>query len=123
MFKLNIRDIVVGCSYWVLELNNTTLNNKILPKKYIYLGKFDEKNEKGYFLFCNNNKLKIPFIKNDSMPIDIYDIGDFIIYANRLKIIQIVKNVAIRPILDETMDNNPSKYIKLLEDITPELLI
>ena len=120
MFKIDIQDLTVGKSYWVLRIDKDLINNNMLPQQYKYLGKIEEADEPQHFLF---EELKIHYKKNGYMAVDIYDAGNYIIYPNRSRVIQVVRNVATRPVMDKMMDNIPSKYIKLLEDIKPELLI
>jgi len=79
---------------------------------------------KTFFLFENNQgELKIDYKKHGYMPIDIYDAGSVIVYNSRSRVIQVIRNVAERKIMNELMYNIPSRYIKMLEDIKLELLV
>ncbi|RLC45601.1 MAG: hypothetical protein DRH57_07680 [Candidatus Cloacimonadota bacterium] len=124
MFKVDIQDLVVGCNIWILHVDEISITNKVFPEKYIYLGKFGEEQEE-YFLFITvlGQEIEIHYEKNGYMPTDIYNVGRFIIASERSRVIQIVRNVAVRPLSDELMHHIPSRYIRLLEDIKPELLI
>lgn len=124
MFKVNIQDLVVGCNTWILHIDELTLTNKVFPEKYIYLGKFGDEQEE-YFLFISalGQEIAIHYEKNGYMPIDIYNVGRYIIANERTRVIQVVRNTAVRPLSDELMHQIPSRYIRMLEDIKPELLI
>jgi len=124
MFKVDRQDLIVGCSLWILHVDELTLFNKVFPEKYIYLGIFGDEQEE-YFLFTSisGQELTIHYEKNGYMPIDIYDDGRFIIANERSRVIQVVRNVAVRSLSDELMHHIPSRYMTMLEDIKPELLI
>ena len=125
MFKIERDDLLIGGYLWVFQVYETILDNHLVPLRYRYDGRYSPPEEEEYFLFISETEeeLRVYYDKNGYMPDEIYDSGRYIIAPTRTMAIQVIRNVATRPAMDDMLHNIPSRYLKLLNKIKPELLI
>ncbi len=128
MFKIDHSDLIIGKNLWVFEVDESALINKTEPQLYEFIG--GDKDSEGRLTSLFLKDLTVSTVKNIPCVFNGYapnentlETHNYIIAPRRTRVIEIIKNVACRPALNEMMNGIPKQYLALLEEYKPELLI
>lgn len=125
MFKLSTSELIIGGTNWILRIDEEIIDKEVVPVKCTYIGRvsIEEEGEKILFNTIDDNKsTEIDYIPVEYLD-GIINTGRFIVATTRSRLIQIVRNTATRPIMNQSLHTIPSRYIKKLNEPFPEILI
>lgn len=128
MFKINHSDLIIGGNLWVFKVDESALVDNAEPKLYKYTGGKTDTEGRLISLFLQDttadDALIVPCRFNGYAPNEnTLETNEYIIAPRRTRVIEVIRNVATRPILNDMWHGIPKKYLKLLEKYKPELLI